>query len=710
MPPEQAEGRISEVDEQSDVYSLGAILYEILTFRPPFEGTTAHNVLAKVISGDVILPSTRLSEIRKATGVETDDRKVRLPDTVSEDLDVIVLTAMAADKADRYSTVMDLHEEVQRFLDGEKERERNHEKALAKVAAGKILVEKMERTRTDLKSAMNEAEEEGRKIKSFWPVEKKEAFWAIEERVKRFRRVLVQTFTEAGNTLQEALTFERRNAEARNALADLYWDQYLREEEAGDEAEMVHYEKMVRQYNVGQHDARLKGDGSLTISSCTYPCRCLAGGREVAPNDMAVMGYHPISGRALAGHGSAEGLIEIEPKEPVHLKVHGPECKIEGLEGADAWLFRYEERDKILLPLFPKGVRPQSSDGKAIFAAVLDECFADDSPFRPGDGLHLGKTPVGRFAIPMGSYLLILHKEGFHPVRCPVNIGREADEELKVTLFRMGEIPAGFLQVPGGKFIYQGDKGNPFSGPKEIRETDDFFMAKYPVTCAEYLEFLNELADNDPEKASRRRPRESEWAGEYWPIDEDGHIVIPTKERLAEGSERLRKEARRLAHSPIDWEEDWPVFGITWGDSMAYSAWFSAKHEILTALPHEIMCEKATRGTDRRHYPFGNYFDDTYANSIRSHDGPPRPCPVSGFPVDESPYGVKGLCGNSTDWCISDMEGGRRRHLRGGAWVGDAMDLRAAFRGANIPRSAYRCGGLRLVALCRVEPKIASQD
>jgi serine/threonine protein kinase len=49
MPPEQALGRLDEVDEKSDVYSLGAVLYEILTGRQPYAGDTAAAVIAKVV-------------------------------------------------------------------------------------------------------------------------------------------------------------------------------------------------------------------------------------------------------------------------------------------------------------------------------------------------------------------------------------------------------------------------------------------------------------------------------------------------------------------------------------------------------------------------------------------------------------------------------------------------------------------------------------
>ena len=48
MPPEQAEGRISDIDGRSDVYSLGATMYSVLLGRPPHEGQSAMEILRKV--------------------------------------------------------------------------------------------------------------------------------------------------------------------------------------------------------------------------------------------------------------------------------------------------------------------------------------------------------------------------------------------------------------------------------------------------------------------------------------------------------------------------------------------------------------------------------------------------------------------------------------------------------------------------------------
>ena len=47
MPPEQAHGILDQIDARSDVYSLGATLYEMLSLSPPFEGATALEIMQK---------------------------------------------------------------------------------------------------------------------------------------------------------------------------------------------------------------------------------------------------------------------------------------------------------------------------------------------------------------------------------------------------------------------------------------------------------------------------------------------------------------------------------------------------------------------------------------------------------------------------------------------------------------------------------------
>jgi len=57
MPPEQASGKIAEIDARSDVFALGAILYSILTLRPPFRGKTVRDILVKARAGNIKPPT-----------------------------------------------------------------------------------------------------------------------------------------------------------------------------------------------------------------------------------------------------------------------------------------------------------------------------------------------------------------------------------------------------------------------------------------------------------------------------------------------------------------------------------------------------------------------------------------------------------------------------------------------------------------------------
>jgi WD40 repeat protein len=99
MPPEQARGQLMDIDERSDVYALGAVLYELISGNPPYTGKTPADVLKKV----VLEAPSDLSRCRPA---------------IPEELIAICRRAMARAAEDRYQTAKELADEVQRFQSG----------------------------------------------------------------------------------------------------------------------------------------------------------------------------------------------------------------------------------------------------------------------------------------------------------------------------------------------------------------------------------------------------------------------------------------------------------------------------------------------------------------------------------------------------------------------------------------------------------------
>ncbi|MFQ5844687.1 MAG: SUMF1/EgtB/PvdO family nonheme iron enzyme, partial [Planctomycetota bacterium] len=316
--------------------------------------------------------------------------------------------------------------------------------------------------------------------------------------------------------------------------------------------------------------------------------------------------------------------------------------------GAAVRLFRYVERDGVLVP--------------------------DEERL-------LGRTPLEPAALPIGSYLCVVQKEGYRDTRYPVHVARGGRWAGRLKLRTDAEIGDGFVYVPGGPFLYGEGKD------MQARELSDFAIARYPVTFGDYAEFLQSL---DEKEAKERVPflrgegpsMERGDDGKYrpLPIIVEGAARDWCLERYGEGFER------RI-----------PVVCVSWHDAQAYCAWKARVTGREWRLPTEEEREKAARGVDGRLFPWGDLQDASLGKCRESREVNPQPEPVGAFPTAESVYGMGDAAGGVWDWTDSWYdETQSMRVLRGGAWYANPTNLRCTYRISYHPThrlviSGFRC-------------------
>ncbi len=591
MPPEQALGARDLHGPASDVYALGAMLFHVLTGRPPYEGGGLE-VVRQIVMG----PPPSIDEV------------ARRGPKVAADLARAAEHAMQREIADRCSAE-DLATDVLAWLDGARRRE----EALLVVRHAQELEPSIAALRA---RAAEIAAEAGRLLgerRPFDSIEEKRPAWAKEDESERLGREALLGETEWLQAMHAALRIDPDLPEAHAALADHYREQVTEAEAQQRTGDAARFEVMLRAHDRGRHAAFLRGEGALT-------------------------------------------LVTDPP-------------------GAEVRLERYEERDRRLQPV-DLGV--------------------------------IGTTPLRGAAVSRGSYRLRVRAPGTSEVFYPVRIERDAhwdgcapgeSEPFPIALPPAGELGEDECYVPAGFAWIGGDSNATDTLPRRRIWIDGFAIGRFPVTCSEWLAFLNALVlagrEGEALLACPRRQLGAADSGEVRPVlgrDGAGQFVLPP-----------------------DWHPDMPVMLVDWHAATAYARWIEARTGRPWRLPNELEREKAARGVDERRLPWGNRADATFACVVESHRGEPGRAPVSAYPHDESPFGARGLAGNVRDICANawklegpSTEGGRLildaaapedpsgRTAKGGAWGSPMASAWSAGRFASRPGLCWQGMGVRL--------------
>ena len=252
MAPEQARGQVHRLGPPADVYALGAVLYSLLSGRPPYEGKVGSEVLEKVKNEPCIPLSTRQTP--------------PLPEGLVE----ICAQAMNRDDQQRFPTAQGLAQAVGAWLDGE--RKLAQARSVVERASG--LGPRVEAWKAKASMLRTEASRMLAEVEPWQPASDKQTAWSLQDQAEELERRVDQEKLEVTQTLHAALTIAPDLASAHELLAERYREEHEIAEQQRDAKDSLRAEASLRVHALAlpigsparaSHLAYLRGDGRLTL-------------------------------------------------------------------------------------------------------------------------------------------------------------------------------------------------------------------------------------------------------------------------------------------------------------------------------------------------------------------------------------------------------------------------------------------------------------
>jgi len=284
MSPEQAHSTAG-LDARTDVWSLGAILYEILTRTLTYEGTPRAELLRRTVQGP------------------PEDPRSRAPQrAIDEEIAGICMAALAADRGSRTGSAGELAAQVQAYLDGTRRRA----KAIEEIRQAEAHLEhwralgQEQATLVAREAALSEA------IPPWLDLEspQKQELVALRRRLIALTPERAGIFADAEAAAERALTHDPGNVEARRLLAQVFFSRFEEAERTGDLAAQWYFERRVVRFDDGSMAALRRGTGAISLSTDPPGARVLC--RRVIQTDpvwtlgpQTVLGHTPLEAQPL---------------------------------------------------------------------------------------------------------------------------------------------------------------------------------------------------------------------------------------------------------------------------------------------------------------------------------------------------------------------------------------------------------------------------
>ena len=593
MSPEQAEAQNSELDERSDIYSLGVILYELLTcYNPFYDKESQRDIIDAVCKGNYHKP-----------------RRFATAKNVSEELEAICLKAMALHRENRYQSVNELLKDIYAHQEG------SQVQAFTGNAYRKMM--KLFR-RNPIRTAV-----------FFSAILAVVSFASIRYFIDK------QNFNRVMEQVEESLDTVKRH---QHLL------QYKQEGSAGMDPDFQ--KKTANMQN--EIENQLEAANLLLNSVSNFKPGLYRFQRiqeRLLMNDMRFCAKYRHFPELRKRLGQADELLVfrreyaspefMEAVYQARLLLSG-NCTIASVVSEPAGAVLRIQK-----------VLAENQDGKLIlddykiFNEFATESNKENEPGKENEpkknndvveDMTVAHTPLQSFTLAKGKYIFSFETRGGQKLELPVLLRHAEERNIRVVVPR--EIPAGTVYVPEGLF---------FLGDHDLEDDlyrrqyiSGFFIGKYEVTFAEYIQFWLELPEDERDECmpvvvltDRRTPINA--------LDSKGHL-----------HNKLRAEC--------------PVVGISHDAAVKYCTWYGQRIGRLCRLPTADEWEAAARGVDARLYPWGNSFGPEYANTVENVASREKqghyPAPPGSFPKDVSPFGAYDMAGNVREITDSQFNDG----------------------------------------------------